>query len=107
MHCLASAESLLVAGISATQKFTTSLFATEVSKCGEEYLQCRESLLAVDDLPNDNMPGRALLLVKHHCPPKMGRRIATAIEGFRELPFNVLPKGGPLVFLIPNLLTLK
>jgi hypothetical protein len=66
-----------------------------------------QSLLPVNDLPHDHMPSWGLFLIQDHRTEEMIRGFFPSLKSFRELAFDVFPKRYPLLFLVPDILTLK
>jgi hypothetical protein len=48
-----------------------------------------------------------LLLVEHHGPEEVYRRVGVPVEMFGELPREVLPERLPLPLLVPHVLALE
>src|SRR5215212_4245778 len=55
-----------------------ALLPAEVAVCGEKNLKGAKALLAVNNLPDNDMAGWSLLLVEHHRTQKVVRRVLSA-----------------------------
>ena len=78
----------------------------------EQQLQCRQALLAVDDMPRGDVADLTLGLIDDDRSEEVRRRLLCS-EARRDLqqllgdPANVLPQRVPLVLLVPHIRTLE
>jgi hypothetical protein len=88
-------------------KVLASLLPAEIAERCNEYLQCREPLLAVYDLASFDMRARRQLLIENHGAEEMHRSIFPAVEMLDEFAGYVFPKRLPLLIPAPDILPLK
>ena len=79
----------------------------EVSVCGEKDLECRQALLAVDDLADHDMPDGCLFLGHDHRAEKVEWTLLRSFQGVHKLALDVFPKRRPLLLLAPDVLALE